>query len=137
MTDRGPEICGVCTADGGYGAGGYGGRNAGGPPQEVFESGPQGEVVVAVPDRAVGAIIGKGGEVGHGSDSAAHLRPVLEPGWHAPSKDATHSQAARKPEAPGLQRMAHTWLGCKCLLAGSAAAAGLAEMSLVCFWTYR
>ena len=30
---------------------------------QVFESGPQGEATVAVPDRAVGAIIGKGGEV--------------------------------------------------------------------------
>jgi RNA-binding protein Nova len=54
---------------GGYGAGGYaggyGGRGAAaaGPPPEVFENGPQGEAVVAVPDRAVGAIIGKGGEV--------------------------------------------------------------------------
>lgn len=30
---------------------------------QVFENGPQGEAVVAVPDRAVGAIIGKGGDV--------------------------------------------------------------------------
>lgn len=34
-----------------------------GPPPEVFERGPQSEAVIGVPNRAVGAIIGKGGEV--------------------------------------------------------------------------
>jgi len=34
-----------------------------GPPAEIFESGPQSEATVGVPNRAVGAIIGKGGEV--------------------------------------------------------------------------
>mmetsp|Transcript_11388 Transcript_11388/g.34238 ORF Transcript_11388/g.34238 Transcript_11388/m.34238 type:complete len:380 (+) Transcript_11388:2-1141(+) len=51
---------------GGYGGargGPPGGANSAGPGPEVFENGPQGEAVVAVPDRAVGAIIGKGGDV--------------------------------------------------------------------------
>lgn len=65
----------------------------------MFENGPQGEAVVAVPDRAVGAIIGKGGEV------CGRSRPSIDMN----SRGACHAFALLEAWRIGLLLLMTSW----------------------------